>query len=73
MTGAGVCTRESLQFYFYPEENILFDEGGYPVLNPLQYIPKMAWNSFKSSRNYLCVETKEGYFLEFFYVENEQL
>lgn len=72
MTGAGICTGESLQFYFYPEENMLYDEGGHPVFNPLQYIPKMAWNSFKSNKDYLCVE-KDGYFLEFFYVENEEL
>lgn len=73
MTGAGLCLEESLQFYFYPEENMLYDEGGFPVLNPLQYVHRMAWNSFKSNKDYLCVRTKEGYFLEFFYVENEQL
>ncbi len=73
MTGAGYCTGESLQLFYYPEDNMLYDEGGYPVFNVYQYFSPDVWQFFKRYRNYLCIKAKEGYFIELFYVENEQL
>lgn len=64
---------ESLQYFFYPEENMLYDEAGYPVYMIYQLIPPSIWKIFKMRKDYYLFETSYGYYIELFYVENENL
>lgn len=64
---------ESLQYFFYPEDDMLYDEGGYPVYMIYQLVPPSVWHIFKMYKDYYCFQHKDGYSVELFYVENETL
>lgn len=74
MMGAEKIENEAaIQLYYYPEENMLYDEGGYPVWNPYQYVTVHEWRRFKDNCTYACVwSTKYKCYVELIYVENQQ-
>lgn len=62
----------ALQLYYYPEDNLLYDEGGYPVWNPFQYIKPAEYHKFLDDCVYKCIwSPKLGCYVELIYVENE--
>lgn len=75
MTGAIRDDIESLQFYYYPEENSLYDEGGFLVPCVYKFVTVDEWRFFKQYKSYLCCKNLDcpGTYVELIKVENEEI
>lgn len=72
MAGLGRTDEDSIQFYYYPEDNAVYDEDGYPLFCPYQYLTIDEWRYFKdTAQPYFCKKMKEGYFVEFIRHEDD--
>lgn len=63
---------ESIALYFYPEENMVYDEDSNPILNLYYYVPPRIWQVFKYNQSYMCFHHKDGFFVELFYPEPDE-
>jgi len=61
---------EVYTLYYDDNQNIMFDEMGNNVFDIFRYVSPLAYYLFLKNKEYMCIETSPGCFVELTYPED---
>jgi len=58
-------------FFYYEEQNLMFDEDGFPVFNIFEYITPNEFFIFKTNKEYMIIIEPNRPVIELIYPEHD--